>query len=132
MISLLAIISILFTNSGSESYIPPAKGKIIQTELYFGLSRQHGGMVTDEEWSSFADTVLSKIFINGMTILDCEGQWFDSAAGKRISEDTHLVIGVNEMTKKLSDQIDTARAKYCRYYDQASVLRIDQKVRMRY
>ena len=108
------------------------KGKVTQTELYFGMSKMHGGEVTEEQWDSFADSVISKVFANGMTIHGVLGQWQDPRTGQRISENTRLVVGVNEMTKELSARIDTVRAKYCRYHDQASVLRIDQRVKMNY
>lgn len=103
--------------------------KYIRTELYFGLSRPDGGFISEGEWVAFCDTVISKTFVNGATILNSDGMWLQD--GVLIKEDSRMVIYFSrlyEMTDEFSASIDTLREKYKRYYKQQAVLRTDEFV----
>jgi len=99
-----------------------------KTELCFGLSIPGGGVVTDEEFRAFTDSVISYTFPEGFTIIKSTGGWYDPDIKQTIFEDSRIVIRCSKMDDITSAAIDTIRAKYKRYYSQQSVLRVDQKV----
>lgn len=101
--------------------------KYIKTELFFGLNKTDGSKVSDEEFDMFADTVISKVYTSGATILKSDGRWLDGE--KLIKEESRVVIyfsKIYEMTDEYSARIDTIREKYKRYYLQQAVLRTDE------
>ncbi|NOS85089.1 MAG: DUF3574 domain-containing protein [Ignavibacteria bacterium] len=104
----------------------PANSGWTQTELYFGMTKNTGGIVTQEEWNAFEDSVIVKVFSSGFTTLDSRGRWLNEN-NDVIKENSRIVMAVNKMTPELSASIDTIREKYKRYYAQSSVLRIEHK-----
>ncbi|HEY3249497.1 MAG TPA: DUF3574 domain-containing protein [Ignavibacteria bacterium] len=99
-----------------------------KTELYFGLSKPDGRNVTNEEFLAFTDTVISKFFPEGFSVINLDGKWYDPEKQKTISEESRLVVRLSKMNDEVSANIDTIRAKYKRYFNQQAVLRVDQKV----
>jgi hypothetical protein len=100
--------------------------ELVKTELYFGLSKNTGGYVSQEEWDAFEDSVIVKIFSSGSTTLEAKGRWMNEN-GDVIKENSKLVIALNEMTPELSEKIDLIREKYKKSFNQSSVLRIDYR-----
>ena len=107
-----------------DTFADSLLNRYVKTELYFGLSKNTGGYVTQEEWDAFEDSVIVKVFSSGSTTLQSRGRWLNEN-GDIIKEDSKIVIAVNEMTPELSGKINTIRDKYRKYFDQSSVLRID-------
>lgn len=99
----------------------------VKTELYFGLSRNDSGLVTEEEWQAFEDTVITLAFPNGSTTHDTKGKWRNEY-GTVISEKSKVVVLINELAPDVSVQVNNLREKYKRYHHQTAVLRVDQKV----
>ena|SRR5205085_6543476 len=97
-----------------------------KTELYFGFSKTDGSSVTKEEWNAFADSVISRVFSNGSTVIESHGQWRENE--NLISEESRIVISINEMTPELENKIDEIREKYKNYFHQSSVLKVEQPV----
>jgi hypothetical protein len=48
---------------------------LVRDVLYFGRNRPGGGAVTDEEWQTFLDQVLTPRFPAGLTVVAATGQW---------------------------------------------------------
>jgi hypothetical protein len=48
---------------------------LVRDVLYFGRNRPGGGAVTDEEWQTFLDEVLTPRFPAGLTVVAATGQW---------------------------------------------------------
>ena len=104
-----------------------ADKKYIKTELFFGLNRIDGTKITEMEWEAFADTVISKTYTKGATILKCDGRWLDGET--LIKEESRIVVyfsRIYEMTDDFSAEIDSIREKYKFYYQQQAVLRTDE------
>lgn len=101
-----------------------------ETQLYFGQSIPNGGMVTAEQWNSFVENYISKVYKEGSTILDATGGWFDPDAKKLIKEPTYIVISYHKPSSTLSKQIDSLRYWYKTLFQQQSVLRVDKKVKV--
>lgn len=101
--------------------------KFIKTELFFGLSKPDGSTISDSEFDAFADTVISKVFNKGATIMKSDGRWLEG--DKLIKEESRVVIyftKLYEMTDEFSDRVDEIREKYKIYYQQEAVLRTDE------
>ena len=106
---------------------PDNDKKFIKTELYFGLNRIDGTKITELEWEAFADSVISKTYTKGATILKCDGRWLDGET--LIKEESRIVVyfsKIYEMTDEFSAEIDLIREKYKTYYHQQAVLRTDE------
>ncbi len=107
-----------------------SENNYIKTELYFGFSKPDGSSVTKEEWDAFADSVISRVFSNGSTVIESKGHWRENE--HLISEESRIVISVNEMTPELESKIDEIREKYKNYFHQSSVLKVEQPVRVNF
>lgn len=101
--------------------------KKVQTDMYFGLLQPDGNAISDSAWNVFVQTQVSKVFSDGFTVIDAKGKWMDTQNKQLISEPSRIVISVNNMTEKLSKQIDSLRIIYRHLFHQQSVLRVDRK-----
>jgi hypothetical protein len=48
---------------------------MVRDVLYFGRNRPTGGVVSDAEWQSFLDQVVTPRFPTGLTVVAATGQW---------------------------------------------------------
>jgi hypothetical protein len=120
-------LALLFVPAVSFLSFSPSGDDWMKTEIYFGLSKPGGGIVTSDEFKAFTDSVIAPVFFEGFTVTNSSGGWFDSDIGKTIFEDSRIVTRFSKMDEKASSDIDTIRAKYKRYFNQQSVLRVDTK-----
>jgi hypothetical protein len=105
--------------------------KMTKTELYFGLSKFDGSMVSNKDWQAFADTVITKTFTQGSTLIDARGQWLGND-GKLISEPSKILIIISKLNQEQSKQINLVREKYKKYFHQEAVLRVDKRVKVEF
>lgn len=117
----LLIISLLTLSCSSQ--------RMVETNLYFGLSKPSGGMVTESEWNQFKDNYISKVFKEGNTVINTTGNWYDPDSHKLITEPGYLVICNYKPSDRMSKQIDSLRYWYKKLFEQQSVLRVDKKVK---
>lgn len=103
--------------------------KMTKTELFFGLSKPDGQVISTKDWQAFADTVIAKTFTEGLTIIDARGQWLGQD-GKLVSESSKMLIVISILSSERSKQIDLVREKYKKYFQQESVMRVDKPVRV--
>ena len=106
------------TNNVSQS--------LTQDELYFGLSKQQG-KVTETEWKLFLEEVITPRFQAGLTVIDANGQYLNSA-GSLIREQTKLVILIHPNTPKEEKFIQEIIGEYKQRFNQESVLRVSSSV----
>ncbi len=100
--------------------------RMVETDLYFGLSKPGGGEVSDKEWSDFSDKYISAVFKDGSTTIDASGAWRDSH-DKYTTEPSRMVICVHKDDAQVSAQIDSLRSTYKKLFKQQSVLRVDKE-----
>jgi Protein of unknown function (DUF3574) len=96
-----------------------------RTELYFGLSKADGSIISDADFGKFIDQEVTPRFPDGLTLISGLGQ-FKNAAGVIIREPSRLLIlfyplGDRENNKKL----EAIRSAYKSTFQQESVLRTD-------
>lgn len=125
---ILSILGIIFILGSCTVF----KGqKMTKTELFFGLSKSDGQIISSKDWQAFADSVIAKTFTDGSTLIDARGQYLEED-GKLISESSKMLIIVSNLDSKRSKQINLVREKYKKYFQQKSVMRIDKPVRVEF
>jgi Protein of unknown function (DUF3574) len=97
----------------------------VRTELFFGTAKP-SGVVTEEEFNTFLDDVITPLFPDGLTVIKADGQ-FKGADGLTIKEDSFVVVLLYPVDgqKASSRNIDSIRSEYMRLHQQESVLRVD-------
>src|SRR5262245_34845630 len=100
-----------------------------ETNLYFGQSKPGGAMITENEWTSFRENYISKVFREGSSVVSLSGNWYDTAARRLITEPAYMVSYYYRYSPGISGQIDSLRNWYKELFKQQSVLRIDRKVK---
>ncbi len=96
-----------------------------RTELFFGTAKPDGS-VTEEEFRTFLDEVVTPLFPDGLTVVKADGQ-FRGADGVTIKEQSFVLILLYpvEGHKTSSRNIDAIRRAYMTRHRQESVLRVD-------
>ena len=87
--------------------------------LYFGTSKQHGGVVTDAEWQHFLSEVVTPRF-PGFTHWTAHGEWMNQ------SEDTHVLVIVHGPGHEAAIRQIIAEGK--KRLDQKEVLQVREDV----
>jgi hypothetical protein len=103
--------------------------RMIETNLYFGLSKPGGGEVTEEEWNRFKEEKIAEVFKEGSSVYRVTGNWLDTASKQLIIEPTYVVVYFYKSSKNISNNIDSLREWYKTTFRQQSVLRVDKKVK---
>ncbi len=98
-------------------------GAAVKTELYFGLRRPDGGVVSKSEWERFVDEHITPRFQCGLTIVDANGQWMGKE-GEVTKEKTKIVILLHDDNEDANTSIEYIRDKYKKLFGQESVMRV--------
>lgn len=123
-----------YSNTLVRAQSPPtsaenASEKILtRDELYFGLSKPNGKMVSEGEWQLFLRHVITPRFPDGLTVMDGYGQYLNTS-GTVTREKTKLIILVYENSPNKSHMIAEIISKYKQTFHQESVLRLTSTVR---
>jgi hypothetical protein len=106
-------------------------GCAVATQLFFGLSRPDGGVVSEAEWGQFlADTVTPR-FPAGFTIFAAEGQWRAAGGTAILRESSRILLIIHPAGADdgaIAALIDAYKARF----HQESVLRLDTKAIARF
>jgi Protein of unknown function (DUF3574) len=95
---------------------------LVREVLYFGRNRPGGGAVTDEEWQSFLDQVLTPRFPAGLTVVAATGQW-KGKSGLVEQERSEVVTVFHSGDEAARRAIMEVVAEYKRRFRQEAVLR---------
>ena len=98
-------------------------GAGVRTELFFGLGKPGGGLVSQSEWERFVEEYITPRFKNGLTIVDASGQWMDKK-GEITKERARIVILFHGGSEEAERSIEYIRDKYKQLFGQESVMRI--------
>lgn len=96
---------------------------IIKTELFFGLCRPDGSIVSESEWDRFVDEYITPRFREGLTIVDANGQWM-MRTGEVVKEKTKIVILLHVDNEAVNASIEYVRDTYKKLFQQESVVRV--------
>jgi hypothetical protein len=96
-----------------------------RTELFFGTAKPDGS-VTEDEFRTFVDEVVTPLFPDGLTVVKADGQ-FRGTGGVTIKEESYVLILLYQVDghKTSSRNIDAIRRAYMTRHRQESVLRVD-------
>ena len=95
---------------------------LVREVLYFGRNRPGGGTVTDEEWQSFLDQVLTPRFPAGLTVVAATGQW-KGKSGLVEQERSEVVTVFHSGDKAARRAVVEVVVEYKRRFRQEAVLR---------
>ncbi len=97
---------------------------LARTELFFGLKRPDGSLVSNHDFQYFVDQEVTPRFPSGLTLLGGNGQFRD-ANGTTVKEGSKLLILLYAYDRESSRKIEIIRAAYASKFKQESVLRVD-------
>jgi len=117
---------VLLLLSLSACAIPHHATTWTQSELYFGMNRMDGSLVTDEQWTAFVDKEVTPRFPSGLTVHATSGQYRDSnGVIQRERSRVLVVLYPASDTAKADDFLKTIARSYVKQFNQESVLRTD-------
>jgi len=93
----------------------------IHDTLYFGTGRPNS-VVTDEEWATFLETVVTPRFPQGLTVSQASGQWRGSD-GSIVRERTYVLELVHPDDTANEKSVTEIAASYKAQFHQEAVLR---------
>jgi hypothetical protein len=100
---------------------------LARTELYFGRGKPDGSTVTDDEFRTFLDDIITPRFPNGLTVLSGAGQYRGSSGMIQRERSMYVILLYPAGEKSSSARIDEIRDSYRKTFAQESVLRIDDE-----
>jgi hypothetical protein len=95
---------------------------MVREVVYFGRNRPGGGTVSDPEWRSFLDEVVTPRFPYGLTVVDATGQW-RGQSGVVEQERSEIVTVFHAGDAASRQAIADVAAEYKRRFQQEAVLR---------
>jgi uncharacterized protein YggL (DUF469 family) len=95
--------------------------EFIQANLFFGRNISGGGEVSEEQFQTFLDSVITPRFPDGLTLSDADGQFLD-ATGTLIEERSKVVTLLLEDSQANEAAINEIITTYLQQFQQESVL----------
>lgn len=99
----------------------PSEKPMVEIQLFFGRDIEGRGPVTNNEWTDFAATVLTRQFPDGFTVSDGEGQWRDPQSKTVIHEPSKIVTVVTPQSYALARKLTDVMGAYRTRFHQQSV-----------
>ena len=112
------MLSLLLSGCGTT-----ANSRWARSEVFFGLSRPDGSMITNTEWQTFVNEVVTPKFPAGLTIVDSAGQW-RNAHGRIEQEPSKMLVLLHPQSPTFDAQIDEIRALYRQRFNQEAVMKV--------
>lgn len=100
---------------------------MMQTTLWFGLSKPQGGTVSASDWQQFLDKVVTPRFSAGLSVYDVNGQWREKS-GRLVREPGKALMLIHGAENGVNGNIEALRTIYKQRFDQESVMRVDAAV----
>lgn len=89
---LVPILASCAATGAPSSACPAGSDGMTVAELYFGRNIGDRVGVSDEAWQRFVDTEVTPRFPAGLSVLDADGQWRDSATGRVVREPSKVLV----------------------------------------
>ncbi|MGG6195944.1 DUF3574 domain-containing protein [Pantoea allii] len=97
---------------------------MMQTTLWFGLSKPKGGSVTSQDWMRFIDKEVTPRFKSGLSVYDAQGQWL-SENGQLAREKSKALVLIYNFDSDSNSRVEALRDQYKKEFGQESVMRVD-------
>ncbi|MEH2252560.1 MAG: DUF3574 domain-containing protein [Nostoc sp.] len=97
--------------------------KFIRTDLYFGRDIPGGGEVSDNDFQTFLNNVVTPVFPDGLTVFDANGQYLDSTHTIIKEKSKSISLFFND-TQQNKNSIYDIISKYTQQFNQESVLQV--------
>jgi hypothetical protein len=95
---------------------------LVRDVIYFGRNRPDGGTVSDAEWQSFLDQVITPRFPAGLTVAEATGQWRGQSGA--VERELAMVLTVLHRGDAATGRaVDEITGEYKRRFKQEAVLR---------
>ena len=115
----------------SETRYCAAGDGMVETQLFFGLSKKNGEVAT-AEWKDFLNRDVVPRFAEGFTVLDAQGFWLNAEFKKTISEKSKVILRIHPEGAAHDRAIAAIIDAYKKRFVQESVLRVDRAVCARF
>lgn len=103
----------------------------VADRLYFGRNIRGGGTVSEAEWKTFVDEVVTPRFSSGITVLHADGQWRDSM-GVVIPEASFVLERLHPPGPEADAAVAAIAAEYKRRFRQESVMHVRAPAAVRF
>jgi len=103
---------------------------MVATQLYFGLSKPDGTIVTTEQYQDFLSSVVSERFPDGWTASASRGQWRDQKTQRVVADDCRVLVLVHDGSARPERHVREIVAEYKRAFEQDAVMRVDCAARV--
>ncbi len=101
---------------------------MVETQLFFGMSKPKGGVVSPAQWEAFVKREVAPRFPEGFTVVEGAGFWLDGQTKRTISEKSKVILRLHG-EDAASDQAITAIIDgYKTQFEEEAVLRVDRPV----
>jgi hypothetical protein len=108
--------------AASAARCEPGDSALVRDVIYFGRNRPDGGVVSDVEWRSYLDSVVTPRFPDGLTVVEARGQW--RGRGGAVEREQAEVLTLFHPDDAVSRRaVDELAAEYKRRFGQEVVLR---------
>ena len=87
--------------------------------LFFGLTRLSTPSVTEDEWSNFLSEVVTSRLVDGFTVFDGHGQYFNRPRQRVVKIRSKILVVTG--CKEIGVHIDAIRLEYQRRFNQIAV-----------
>lgn len=101
---------------------------LVETQLFFGMSKPKGGMVSAKAFDAFVTREVAPRFPEGFTVIDGAGFWRDGTSGRTISEKSKVIVRLHGGDAAADQAISGIVQSYKTTFEQEAVLRIDRPV----
>lgn len=101
---------------------------MVETQLYFGMSKPSGALVSEREWQAFVAAEITPKFPEGFSVLDGAGFWRDAKTQKTISEKSKVVVRMHAAGSGANAEIGAIVTAYKTQFQQDAVMRVDRPV----
>lgn len=123
----VAVLSLLLTACATVA--PPVENAAIADRLFCGRTVPGGGVVSDEEWTTFLAEVVTPRFPDGLTVWRAEGQW-RGRDGVVVREPVMIIEILHPLDRGIDRKIQEIADAYRTRFHQEAVLRVSMPARM--
>lgn len=101
---------------------PAGMARSVEDTLYFGAQRPGGGVVTEAEWTRFAQDTVAPAFPEGFTTWPAQGAWRGNE-GVLLREDSRVLVVVHADDAAADAAVQGVADAYQARFEQEAVLR---------